>query len=141
MQLLDAGSLSDGALEQILKFLHAGGVIAFPTDTPMAEPVVPEAQPPEPEPAPPEPGEVRATPVTDFETALREIVSERTGYPIETIALNADLEADLGIDSIKRVEIMGTFRQKLNGSHGIEIEDLTSQRTLQGVIEMVKVRS
>jgi len=33
MQLFDAGSLSDGALEQILSFLHAGGVIAFPTDT------------------------------------------------------------------------------------------------------------
>lgn len=33
MQLFDAGSLSDGALEQILSFLRAGGVIAFPTDT------------------------------------------------------------------------------------------------------------
>jgi L-threonylcarbamoyladenylate synthase len=33
MQLFDAGSLSAGALEQILTFLHAGGVIAFPTDT------------------------------------------------------------------------------------------------------------
>ena len=33
MQLFDAGSLSDGALEQILSFLREGGVIAFPTDT------------------------------------------------------------------------------------------------------------
>jgi L-threonylcarbamoyladenylate synthase len=33
MQLFDAGTLSDGALEQILSFLRAGGVIAFPTDT------------------------------------------------------------------------------------------------------------
>jgi L-threonylcarbamoyladenylate synthase len=33
MQLFDAGSLSDGALEQILSFLRTGGVIAFPTDT------------------------------------------------------------------------------------------------------------
>src|SRR5215470_10024387 len=33
MQLFDAASLSDGALEQILSFLRAGGVIAFPTDT------------------------------------------------------------------------------------------------------------
>ena len=33
MQLYDAASLSDGGLEQILSFLRAGGVIAFPTDT------------------------------------------------------------------------------------------------------------
>jgi len=33
MQLFDAASLSDGALQQILSFLRAGGVIAFPTDT------------------------------------------------------------------------------------------------------------
>ena len=33
MQSFDAASLSDEALEQILTFLRAGGVIAFPTDT------------------------------------------------------------------------------------------------------------
>jgi L-threonylcarbamoyladenylate synthase len=33
MQLLGAASLSDGAFEQILSFLRAGGVIGFPTDT------------------------------------------------------------------------------------------------------------
>src|SRR5688572_30360050 len=33
MQLIDAASLSDGALEQILSFLRAGGVMGFPTDT------------------------------------------------------------------------------------------------------------
>ena len=33
MQLFDATALSDGAFEQILSFLRAGGVIGFPTDT------------------------------------------------------------------------------------------------------------
>lgn len=33
MQLVDAACLSDGALEQILSFLRAGGVMGFPTDT------------------------------------------------------------------------------------------------------------
>jgi L-threonylcarbamoyladenylate synthase len=33
MQLFDAASLSDGAFDQILSFLRAGGVIGFPTDT------------------------------------------------------------------------------------------------------------
>ncbi|MGI9658319.1 MAG: beta-ketoacyl synthase N-terminal-like domain-containing protein, partial [Gaiellaceae bacterium] len=43
----------------------------------------------------------------DAETLLREIVSERTGYPTEMLDLDLDLEADLSIDSIKRVEILG----------------------------------
>ncbi len=40
-------------------------------------------------------------------------MSERTGYPAEMLGLDADLEGDLGIDSIKRVEIAGTFTQGL----------------------------
>jgi L-threonylcarbamoyladenylate synthase len=47
MQLFDAATLSNGAFEEILSFLHAGGVIAFPTDTayglgadPFSEPAV-----------------------------------------------------------------------------------------------------
>ena len=41
---------------------------------------------------------------------LLEIVRDRTGYPAEMLGLDLDLEADLGIDSIKRVEILGTLR-------------------------------
>ena len=33
MQLFDAATLSNGAFEEILSFLRAGGVIGFPTDT------------------------------------------------------------------------------------------------------------
>ena len=41
---------------------------------------------------------------------LVKLVQERTGYPAEMLRLDLDLEADLGIDSIKRVEILGSFR-------------------------------
>jgi acyl carrier protein len=68
---------------------------------------------------------------------LLEIVSERTGYPVEVIASDADLEADLGIDSIKRVEILGTLRQRMEGIVEIDLEALTAQRTLDGVIDVV----
>src|SRR6185436_18021554 len=47
MQLFDAATLSNRAFEEILSFLRAGGVIAFPTDTayglgadPFSEPAV-----------------------------------------------------------------------------------------------------
>ena len=51
-----------------------------------------------------------------IEERLLEIVSERTGYPADMLELDADLEGDLGIDSIKRVEIAGTFTQSLPAS-------------------------
>ena len=41
---------------------------------------------------------------------LLDLVSERTGYPTDMLGLDQDLEADLGIDSIKRVEILGAFQ-------------------------------
>jgi acyl transferase domain-containing protein/NAD(P)H-dependent flavin oxidoreductase YrpB (nitropropane dioxygenase family) len=44
---------------------------------------------------------------------LRAIIAERTGYPEEMLADDANLEADLGIDSIKRVEIIAAFRRTI----------------------------
>src|SRR5262249_54673481 len=45
-------------------------------------------------------------PTTDITETLLQIVSDRTGYPIEMLGLDLDMEADLGIDSIKRVEVL-----------------------------------
>ena len=39
------------------------------------------------------------------------IVSEKTGYPVEMLELSMDMESDLGIDSIKRVEILGAMQE------------------------------
>ncbi|MEO0338832.1 MAG: beta-ketoacyl synthase N-terminal-like domain-containing protein, partial [Bacteroidota bacterium] len=47
-----------------------------------------------------------------LKTSLLEVVSEKTGYPAEMLELNMDMEADLGIDSIKRVEIFGALTKK-----------------------------
>ena len=67
------------------------------------------------------------------------IVSERTGYPVEMIELEADLEADLGIDSIKRVEILGTLTQSFvdPAALGIELETLSASKTLRTVIDSI----
>src|SRR3546814_4043222 len=54
-----------------------------------------------------------AAPTIDYAGTLTALVAERTGYPIEMLAFDADLEADLGIDSIKRVEILGAFQKAL----------------------------
>ena len=71
---------------------------------------------------------------------LLEMVSERTGYPADMLALEADLEGDLGIDSIKRVEIAGSFTQSLPESArgAIDMEELTASRTLRAVIDTIE---
>src|SRR5262249_43157356 len=44
---------------------------------------------------------------------LLEVVSEKTGYPAEMLDPAMGLDADLGIDSIKRVEILSTLQERL----------------------------
>ena len=71
---------------------------------------------------------------------LLRLISERTGYPTEMLALNLDLEADLGIDSIKRVEIFGAFQQQTGLLQAEDLEGLSSRKTLQGVIDFLAIR-
>ncbi|MBW2605005.1 MAG: acyltransferase domain-containing protein, partial [Deltaproteobacteria bacterium] len=49
----------------------------------------------------------------DIENHLLSTVSQLTGYPVEMLALDMDIEADLGIDSIKRVEILSALEEKM----------------------------
>ncbi|QEC48328.1 SDR family NAD(P)-dependent oxidoreductase [Baekduia soli] len=70
----------------------------------------------------------------EIRTALLDVVCERTGYPAEMLDLEADLEGDLGIDSIKRVEIAGTLTQTLLKDVPVDIEKVTASKTLADVI-------
>ena len=74
-------------------------------------------------------------------TDLVNLVSERTGYPADMLGLEQDVEADLGIDSIKRVEIFGAFQNQLPPALVAKLsehtEDLTRIRTLKGWIDAV----
>ncbi|MFV0537393.1 MAG: SDR family NAD(P)-dependent oxidoreductase [Dysgonomonas sp.] len=81
--------------------------------------------------------------IKDIKVLLLETVSEKTGYPTDMLGLDLDLEADLSIDSIKRMEIIGSLRDKLNISGSIEdaddtIEKLASVKTLNGLIDWIK---
>ena len=78
------------------------------------------------------------TPATQqLTTALLEVVSEKTGYPAEMLELNMDMEADLGIDSIKRVEIFGALTAQYPEMSGINPNELTELRTLGQIVEYV----
>ena len=73
-------------------------------------------------------------------TRLLETVRDRTGYPIETLALDLDMEADLGIDSIKRVEILGKLRDGFPGLKALSdspemMDAMTRARTLGVIVD------
>ncbi|HFB99886.1 MAG TPA: hypothetical protein ENJ53_03680, partial [Phaeodactylibacter sp.] len=69
--------------------------------------------------------------------ALLEVVSEKTGYPAEMLELNMDMEADLGIDSIKRVEIFGALTSQYPEMSGVNPNELTELRTLAEIVDYV----
>jgi malonyl CoA-acyl carrier protein transacylase/short-subunit dehydrogenase len=88
----------------------------------------------------------KAAPVVlDRETLLArllDLVSERTGYPKEALSIDLDLEADLGVDSIKRVEILGSLAESIEaGMPGrqpnLEMEKLSVIKTLRGIADYV----
>jgi len=72
------------------------------------------------------------TPAESVEATLYAIVAERTGYPLEMLGLDQDLESELGIDSIKRVEIIGALKTRLE-LPAESIEGLTACKTLRAM--------
>ncbi len=71
-----------------------------------------------------------ATDTSRIAETLLAVVSEKTGYPVEMLEMEMGMDADLGIDSIKRVEILSAIQERLPGSPVIGPEHLGTLRTL-----------
>ena len=66
------------------------------------------------------------------------IVAEKTGYPKEMLAPTMELEADLGIDSIKRVEILSAMRERAPHLPEVKPTELATLRTLGQIVDHMK---
>jgi malonyl CoA-acyl carrier protein transacylase/NAD(P)-dependent dehydrogenase (short-subunit alcohol dehydrogenase family)/acyl carrier protein len=79
----------------------------------------------------------------DVRKILIEVVSAKTGYPHEMLGMELDMEADLSIDSIKRMEIIGELRTQMGGfnaggkSDEGAVEQLAGIKTLNGLLEWI----
>src|SRR4029079_17941009 len=76
----------------------------------------------------------------DVEAQVMEIVAAQTGYPTDLLDLDLDLEADLGIDTVKQAEVFATIRE----TYGIERDDSLKLRdypTLTHVVGFVHDRA
>ena len=107
---------------------------------PQAAPAMPAADAAQSAPTAPAPvAAAPAAPAFDAKAALLALVADRTGYPEEMIDPEADLEADLGVDSIKRVEIVGAFAkeapQAIHDAMQADMERFTRAKSLQAVLD------
>jgi len=76
-----------------------------------------------------------------IQTVMMEVVAEKTGYPTEMLELEMDMEADLGIDSIKRVEILGSVQELIPDLPELNPEDLAELRTLGEIVNYMKSKA
>ena len=124
---LGAADLSDDQLEQMAKARTAKAIAEW-----LSENVDTPADAASPTPNIP-------APAIDILGTVLEIISVRTGYPMDMIEPDLDLEADLSIDSIKRTEIAGELAQRLDlGTADLDddqLEQMAKARTAKAIAD------
>jgi NAD(P)-dependent dehydrogenase (short-subunit alcohol dehydrogenase family) len=88
--------------------------------------------------APTLPAKSAGSSTNEISWVLLQVVAEKTGYPIESLDLSLSLDADLGVDSIKRVEILSTLQERLPGAPVVKPEHLGTLHTLGDVAEFLR---
>ncbi len=73
----------------------------------------------------------------DIKFRLLELVAAFTGYPLEMLDLSLGLEADLGIDSIKRLEILGKLWDNTPELDSDDLEEIAALKTLKEMIQRI----
>jgi len=87
----------------------------------------------------PRPAPVVTVPAESVKEKVLALVAEKTGYPVDMLELDLDLEADLGVDTVKQAEVFATVRE----FYGIPRDDKIRLRdfpTLAHVIRFVDER-
>jgi acyl carrier protein len=109
-----------------------GGIVACMADS--ASPAAAAVQTPAAVPAaPPAP----AVDMAQITRVMLDVVSRLTGYPVDMVGLDMDIEADLGIDSIKRVEIMSEFETVMPNLPAVNPEAMAGLKTLQQICDHI----
>lgn len=72
-----------------------------------------------------------------IEQQVQQIFAELTRYPLEVLDPAADLEEDLGIDSVKRAEILIAFRDRFGLPESLEV-DRERLSTIAGIAEVIR---
>nr|MBX2803673.1 acyltransferase domain-containing protein [Myxococcales bacterium] len=79
-----------------------------------------------------------AAPSLDLEALLLDVVADKTGYPADMLDMSMALESDLGIDSIKRVEILSAVREAAPGLPEVDTAEMAKLNTLGQVVDHLR---
>ncbi len=100
-------------------------IIAAPEKRATVEAVAPAQEPPSP-----------AKKGDSVKERVLALVAEKTGYPVDMLDLDLDLEADLGVDTVKQAEVFAAIRE-IYGIPRDENRKLRDYPTLAHVIRFV----
>ncbi|MCA8901656.1 MAG: acyltransferase domain-containing protein [Hyphomonas sp.] len=130
---------------------HPPAGFAAPQPAPQAEP--PPAPMPVPPPvrqaAPAQPAQTVAAPAPAPKPApaaapqispiviVTKLIADKTGYPEDMLDPDMDLEGELGVDSIKQVEILSALREQMPELPEIDPERLVELRTISAIADMM----
>jgi acyl transferase domain-containing protein len=145
--------LAESALNGLTALLGGAATAGATSVATVAPQVV--VQPPQPAPMPVSPAPVAPSapvivaapaaaaaaapaPSIDFAALLLAVVAEKTGYPVEMIDLDMDLETDLGVDSIKRVEIFAAAHERGAGVAQVDLAKMGGMHTLRQIAEYLQ---
>jgi acyl transferase domain-containing protein/NAD(P)-dependent dehydrogenase (short-subunit alcohol dehydrogenase family) len=101
----------------------------------------PSTKSPEPKPAKKTAEKPAPAAGADVASTLLEVVAEKTGYPVESLDLSLSLDGDLGVDSIKRVEILSALQERLPDAPVVKPEHLGTLHTLRDVADFLGDRT
>ena len=102
--------------------------IAAPVPAPIAAPVA----------APAPVASTAAAGAADIHAIMLRVVAESTGYPSEMLSSEMALEGDLGIDSIKRVEILSAVQDEVPGLPQVDANHMGALETLGEIVEYMQ---
>ena len=84
------------------------------------------------------PAQAHAAPTLDLHSLMLTVVAEKTGYPAEMLELEMNLEGDLGIDSIKRVEILAAVQDQAPGMPEVDAARMGALKTLGEIVDYMQ---
>ena len=108
-------------------------VAAAPTvQAPAPAPVAPVAPAPVAQPAPAPKAALPSLNEADVTKEILATVAEKTGYPEDMLDLDLDMEADLGIDTVKQAELFAIMREKYHiaSQEGVQLKDYPTIRSI-----------
>ncbi|MBP6802543.1 MAG: SDR family NAD(P)-dependent oxidoreductase [Chloroflexi bacterium] len=80
---------------------------------------------------------LQSPPADSIVAQVLALVAEQTGYPEDMLELDLDMEADLGIDTVKQAETFAAIRQTFDIPRRDDL-NLRTYNTLERVIEFVR---